>query len=126
MKSKIIALALLASVAGASHAGDFEKVVGGVLIGAVIGSQIADANRGPVVSAYPYPYPNPYPPQVVYAPPPVVYSAPQVIYQTPPPVYAPAPVYFRGYYDRGYREYHDDPYRHRWEHRDHDRRDYRW
>jgi hypothetical protein len=123
MKSKIIALVLLASVAGVSHAGDFEKVIGGVLIGAVIGSQIADANRGPVVSAYPYPYPNPYPPQVVYGPPPVVYSVPQVVYQSPPPVYGPAPVYYRGHYDRDYR---DNPYRHRWEHRDHDRRDYRW
>lgn len=105
MKSKFITIALLASLSAPTFAGDFEKVLGGVIIGTVIGSQIAETR-----SPYYYPPPAVYgpPPQVVYAPPPVIYSQPQVIYR-------PAPVYYGGYDQYGYQ----GQYRHHGQHRHH-------
>lgn len=102
MKSKIITLTLLAGLSAPSFAGDFERVLGGVIIGAVIGSQIADSNR----TYY-------YPPQPVYAPPPqVVYETPVYVYSPPPVVYAPAPVYYGGYENYPYNPGHQRHHRH--------------
>lgn len=120
MKSKIIALALLAGLSAPSFAGDFEKVLGGVIIGTVIGSHIAQER-----SPYYYPPQVVYapPPQVVYAPPPpVVYAPPPVVYSQPLVVYEQRPVYYGGYrtryegrYERRYEGRYDN-------HRHHDRR----
>lgn len=112
MKTKIIGLALLASLTAPAFAGDFEKVLGGVIIGTVIGSQM-EANRSPYY----------YPPQVVYAPPPqVYYGPPQVVYRQPQIVYEQRPVYYGGYRN-GYENSYENRYENRYErHWHHDRR----
>ena len=113
MKTKIIGLALLASLTAPAFAGDFEKVLGGVIIGTVIGSQISEANRSPYY----------YPPQVVYAPPPqVFYGPPPVVYRQPQVVYEPRPVYYGAYGGR-YEGRYENRYEGRHErHWNHDRR----
>ena len=109
MKSKIIALALLAGLSAPSFAGDFEKVLGGVIIGTVIGSHITQ-ERSPYY----------YPPQVVYAPPPpVVYAPPPVVYSQPQVVYEQRPVYYGGYRDRyegRYERRYEGRYDNHWHH----------
>lgn len=103
MKTKIIGLVLLASLSAPAFAGDFEKVLGGVIIGTVIGSQISESNRSPYY----------YPPQVVYAPPPqVYYGPPPVVYRQPQVVYEQGPVYYGGY-----RERYENRYERRYENR---------
>ena len=100
MKSKIITVALLASLSAGAQAGDVEKVLGGVLLGVVLSNQVSDRNYGPPPQVHVYSEPVYTPPQVVYAPPPVVY--------TPPPqiVYAPGYSYGRRH-DHGYHRGHD-------------------
>lgn len=103
-KSKIIGLVLLASLSAPAFAGDFESVLGGVIIGTVIGNQITEVNRSPYY----------YPPQVIYAPPPqVLYAPPPVIYSQPQIIYRQAPYYYGGY----------EQHQRRWNHHDHDRND---
>lgn len=104
MKFKLITLALLASLSAGAQAGDFEKVLGGVVLGVVLSNQVSASDRyyGPPSQVI-YPQPVYAPPQVVYAPPPVIYAPPQV-------VYAPQPVYSYEY--RDYREHRHG--RHEW------------
>ena len=97
MKSRIISVALLASLSAGAQAGDIEKVLGGVLLGVVISNQLSERNYGP-------------PPQVqIYSEP--VYSTPQVIYSpTPTVVYSPGPVY-------SYEHRHDHGHHRGWQYR---------
>ena len=107
MKFKLITLTLLASLSAGAQAGDFEKFLGGVVLGVVLSNQVSTSGRyyGPPAQVV-YPQPVYAPPQVVYAPPPVIYSPPQVVYST-------QPVYSYEY--RDYREHRHG--RHEW-HRD--------
>lgn len=108
MKSKVLALGLLASLSIGAQAGDTENVLGGVILGAVIAHQFSDHDR-PVVSL---PVPRyAYPPQVIYAPP-VMYYPPQVVYAEPQVIYAPQPDYS---YRRQFRDHHDHDWHHRYE-----------
>ena len=106
MKFKLITLALLASLSTGTYAGDFEKILGGVVLGVVISNHISGSDRyySPPPPVYVYPQPVYIPPQVVYAPPHPIYSPPQVIY-------APQPDYYyeqRRYQERrhSHREWH--------------------
>ena len=89
MKFKFISLVLLASLSAGAQAGDFEKILGGVVLGIVISKHASESDKyyRPPQQIYVYPQPVYKPPQVVYAPPSPIYSPPQITYSPQPNFY---------------------------------------
>jgi len=102
MKTKIAALALLATMTTAAHAGgsDIGKIVGGLIVGGVVGYQMGQNSQNNYPGQPPVALPSP-PMTVSYGCQVDVYGrqiCPQPIYQPPvvvysPPVYYPSPIF---------------------------------
>lgn len=108
MKKTLVAVAAVAALGmatiPAAQAHDRAgPIIAGAVLGAVIGTVIANSHPVPApVAVYPAPPP---PPRVIYAPP------PRVVYAEPVVVYGPRHRHYRHYEWRGHdRRHHDRRY----------------